>query len=112
MNTTSIHRPLAVPGLTNQRWPVVPSSLRLPPRPENRAYLRALRAAEAAAWEAQDRLSGRTTPRLEDTQHGEGGWYAVLGLIAAGAVGYGLWTTGCLAQHWDRFVTLAERLLP
>lgn len=116
MNTTLLlsHRPLPgaeFAGLIGQRWPVVPPSLRTPPRPENRAYLRALRAAEVAAWEAQDRPAVRAFPRLEAEEVAEGRWFAVLGLIGAGAVAYGLWTTGWLVQHWDRFVAFAHRLL-
>ncbi|MCZ7634862.1 MAG: hypothetical protein M5U12_01585 [Verrucomicrobia bacterium] len=116
MNTTLLLSHRSSPGaefagLLGQRWPVVPPSLRTPPRPENRAYLRALRAAEAAAWEAQDRTKVRTTPRLEAEDVAEGRWFVVLGLIGAGTVAYGLWTTGWLFQNWDRFLALAHRLL-
>lgn len=103
------------------------ASVRIPPRPGNRAYLRALRAAEAAAWEAAPgtlrpanfrgnrpgapasrpaRLPSATT----DDQ-AEGRWHALLSLIAIGSVGFALWTSGALARHWSEITAAVQRLV-
>lgn len=120
------------------------ASLRIPPRAEKRAYLRALRAAEEQAWEdarpaqpprfSRDRLSpcattsaskriqnlraeGHPAPRPERLPRSAAGDRAeeagqgLLALAAAGAIGMALWTSGSLAQHWDRCVDFIQRLV-
>jgi hypothetical protein len=82
-------------------------SVRIPPRPGNRAYLRALRAAEAAEWEAA--LAGRPSTTTDD--QAEDRWHALLSLIAISAVGFALWTSGALARHWSEIAASVQRLV-
>jgi hypothetical protein len=37
--------------------------------------------------------------------------HALLSLLAIVAVGFGLWTTGALAQHWGEVVASVQRLV-
>jgi len=96
-------------------------SIRVPLTPNNREYLRALRAAELAHWEPLVEL--RTTPQaqghklslrapmvdLQQEQTKEFRLYAVIAPVALGAVGVGLWNSFQMVQKWTTFVDFVAR---
>lgn len=99
------------------------SSIRVPLTPGNRCYLRALRAAELAAWEPLVGL--RTAPEakgnklslrapmidLAEERRKEFWLYAVITSVSLGAVGYGLWNSFALVQKWQAFEAFVGRWL-
>ncbi len=90
-------------------------SLRIAASAENRAYLKALREAELAAWEAANpRRAVRTTgTRLpvpgKDAR--EDALYAVLAVLCLATLGHQLWTTFQTAGNWHSFVEFVRVLL-
>ena len=87
-------------------------AVRVVPRSTNRAYLRALRAAEMAAWQEPAPRPARP-PRLPAPTRStaEGRLFAVLSALALGSVLHGLLTSGEFVLRWDRLVALVRQLL-
>ena len=100
----------------------VPESLRVPARPENWAYLRALREAELLAWNAADAPGGVRTDSgsralryeaaqaVKDTSM-EKTFTIALGALAVGAVAYVLTDSMSFVQNWSNFVRFVSQLL-
>lgn len=89
---------------------LVPSSLRIPVTPGNRAYLRSRRRAELAAWqpvlEARQDALARASLRSEVSQltrefRKESLTYGVLACVSAGAVGYAVWNSFHILENWS-----------
>jgi hypothetical protein len=95
------------------------SFAQLPPLPANRAYLKALRQAELAAWESTPakrkavstsrQVSQRLPPPTRDAR--EGWLYAVLTGLCAALLGHELWTAFQAAGNWHNFVQYVRALL-
>lgn len=50
-------------------------------------------------------------PSAAGSDPAENRGHALLSLLAIVAVGFGLWTTGVLAQHWGEVVASVQRLV-
>jgi hypothetical protein len=95
------------------------TGVRVPASPLNRAYLKALRQAEMAAWERANRRPERpvsmrpTFVRLPaPARDARENWlYAVLAVLAVATVGSQLWTTLQLAGNWHNFVQFVRQLI-
>jgi len=88
----------------------------MPALPTNRAYLKALRQAEMAAWESapvKATPSKQVTPRLPSTARhaGEGWLYAFLTALCAALVGHELWSLFQASGSWQNFVQYVRQLL-
>jgi hypothetical protein len=93
-------------------------SVRVPVSPVNRAYLKALREAESAAWEQGTPSRARFT-RVEpaaarlpvSARDSWDGWTsAFLALLAAATVGYELWSLFQAGANWHDFVQFVRQL--
>lgn len=95
------------------------AGVRWPASPLNRAYLKALRQAEMAAWErANRRPEPRTSARPAQVRlpaPSRDAWenwlYAVLAVLAIGTVASQLWTTLQMAGNWHDFVEFVRQLM-
>jgi hypothetical protein len=89
------------------------------PLPANRAYLKALRQAEMAAWESTPAKGKATSASAEvssrlpsPTRDAREGWlYAVLTGLCAALLGHELWTAFQAAGSWHNFVQYVRALL-
>jgi hypothetical protein len=87
--------------------------------PANRAYLKAMRQAEMAAWESAPlrtqapSTSRQVTPRLPSAVGNarEGWMYALLTALCAAALGNELWSAFQAAGNWQNFVQYVRALL-
>jgi hypothetical protein len=105
----------------SRRHAVPLAAVRGVPRPANREYLRALRAAELAAWQepklhwhfAPASPAPLFPPRLPRPTRdaAEGRVFAVLSVLALASVMHGLMTSSEFVLHWDRFVALVRHWL-
>jgi hypothetical protein len=95
-------------------------AVRLPVLPRNRAYLKALREAELAAWETAKPLTGfaaaATQPKparlpSPERQSGESLLYALLAGLALVTLGYQLRTLLISASGWHDFVAFVQQNL-
>ena len=100
--------------------PAKSSQARSATAPQTRAYRKALRQAEMAAWETNS--AARTAAALNanpsriplpwQTQtRSEGAMYLLLAVLALGTLGHELWTSFELAGNWNNFVQLVRQLL-
>jgi len=97
----------------------VSPATRLPVLPQNRAYLKALRQAELAAWESARTASGLSSPSKPASVQlpspgrdaRETRWFALLTVLCGLTVGAELWSLTPAASHWHDFVEFVRRLL-
>lgn len=95
------------------------ASLRVPASPDNWAYLRDLRRAELEAWNAsrQTAKAGEHTTvaqgliRISRGSQDESRLLIGIALVAMAAVGYGLWSSTQVVEHWAQFVNFVSQLL-
>ena len=87
--------------------------------PANRAYLKAMRQAEMAAWESAPlrthapSTSRQVTPRLPSPARDarESWMHALLTALCAAALGNELWSAYQAAGNWQNFVHYVRALL-
>jgi hypothetical protein len=93
--------------------------VRLPVLAENRAYLKALREAELAIWNAP-RIPRPVAMNLNPTfvrlpapsrDEREGWLYALLAALCLLVLGHELWATFQAAGNWSNFVEFVRQLL-
>ena len=97
-------------------------SLRVPVSGQNWAYLRALRHAELAAWNAPARPAGtaaagkplslaQSVAQVSRGDLKERWLYSLVAVVAVAAVGYGLWSSLQLTAHWTSFVQFVGQIV-
>ena len=92
--------------------------LRMPPLPQNRAYLKTLREAEPLTWTAADKdrraapipASRNTLPKVQ-SRTGEGHLYALLAVLCVVALLRELVSLLPASAGWHDFVELVRQLL-
>jgi hypothetical protein len=87
--------------------PRQPASIRIAPRPGNRHYLRALRAAELAAWQEPKSASAR----VAGSRMAEARLFALLSLLGVAAVAHRLLVSDDFAQHWSNLLARLSQFI-
>ena len=95
------------------------SSLRVPASPQNWAYLRTLREAELAAWEAAIRTTPAAAPlslvqsvaKASHVEPAERLAYGLVAGVAAAAVAYGLLNSIQFTTHLTAFAEFVRQIV-
>lgn len=121
MSTTLIMNPARLVGL-NQRRRSLAGRSETVFRRNRRAYNKALRAAEMAAWDASggNSLPGRSTPREssatrlprpETRSEGETALYAMILFAVVATLVFSGGISLQFATHWQKFVQLVQHFI-
>jgi hypothetical protein len=88
----------------------MPNSLRIPPTPENRSYLKLLRTAEATRWTEQPTQEDTRTLRLASvTESVTETWLLrILGIVALTAAAYAIINVSWLFDSWTALAKWTE----